>query len=82
MKYLVCNLKANKTKDELKSYEKEISKILTIPTIELIICPSLPFLYLFQSPNYSLGSQDVSMFEEGSYTGETTANQLQSIIRK
>lgn len=79
MKYLVCNLKANKTKDELKSYEKEISKILTIPTIELIICPSLPFLYLFQSPNYSLGSQDVSMFEEGSYTGETTANQLQSI---
>lgn len=79
MKYLVCNLKANKTKDELKSYEKEISKILTIPTIELIICPSLPFLYLFQSPSYSLGSQDVSMFEEGSYTGETTANQLQSI---
>ena len=79
MKYLVCNLKANKTKDELKSYEKEISKILTIPTIELIICPSLPFLYLFQSLNYSLGSQDVSMFEEGSYTGETTANQLQSI---
>ena len=79
MKYLVCNLKANKTKDELKLYEKEISKILTIPTIELIICPSLPFLYLFQSPNYSLGSQDVSMFEEGSYTGETTANQLQSI---
>lgn len=79
MKYLVCNLKANKTKDELKSYEKEISKILTIPTIELIICPSLPFLYLFQSPNYFLGSQDVSMFEEGSYTGETTANQLQSI---
>ena len=79
MKYLVCNLKANKTKDELKSYEKEISKILTIPTIELIICPSLHFLYLFQSPNYSLGSQDVSMFEEGSYTGETTANQLQSI---
>lgn len=79
MKYLVCNLKANKTKDELKLYEKEISKILTIPTIELIICPSLPFLYLFQSPSYSLGSQDVSMFEEGSYTGETTANQLQSI---
>lgn len=79
MKYLVCNLKANKTKDELKLYEKEISKILTIPTIELIICPSLPFLYLFQSSNYSLGSQDVSMFEEGSYTGETTANQLQSI---
>lgn len=79
MKYLVCNLKANKTKDELKLYEKEISKILTTPTIELIICPSLPFLYLFQSSNYYLGSQDVSMFEEGSYTGETTANQLQSI---
>lgn len=79
MKYLVCNLKANKIKEDLITYEKGISTIKTIPDIELIICPSTPFLYLFQSSNYSLGSQDISQFDLGPYTGETTAEQLHSL---
>lgn len=79
MKYLICNLKANKKKDELIKYEKELSSINKSSNIELIVCPSTPFLFLFQNENYELGSQDLSKFNEGPYTGENTAEQLSSL---
>ncbi len=77
--YLVCNLKANKNKDELIEYEKQLSNIDIKDNIELVICPSTPFLYIFQNDIYKLGSQDVSKFEQGSHTGENTAEQLSSL---
>lgn len=79
MKYLICNLKANKTKDEMIDYEKELSSIKVSSDIELVICPSTPFLWLFQNENYKIGSQDISKFDSGSYTGEITAEQLSSL---
>ena len=79
MKYLVCNLKANKLKDDIALYEENISNIVDDLNIEFIICPPTPFLYLFQNDNYKLGSQDVSQFGIGSYTGENTAEQLSSL---
>lgn len=79
MKYLVCNLKANKTKQDIISYEKEVSNLNKNANLELIVCPSTPFLYLFQNNNYKLGSQDVSMYDEGPHTGENTASQLSSL---
>lgn len=79
MKYIVCNLKANKLKDELIKYEQDIRAIPFDPNIELIICPSTPFLYLFQNGNYKLGSQDISEFDQGAHTGENTAEQLASL---
>lgn len=79
MKYIVCNLKANKTKEELMIYASEVAQLKTSADIELIICPSTPFLYLFQNNNYKLGSQDVSIFSLGPHTGENTAEQLASL---
>lgn len=79
MKYLICNLKANKTKEELIEYERELSSIILSPDIELVICPSTPFLFLFQNNKYKLGVQDVSKCNNGSYTGEITAEQLSSM---
>lgn len=79
MKYLICNLKANKTKEELIQYERELSSITRSSSIELVICPSTPFFYLFNHNNYTLGSQDVSKFSFGPYTGESTASQLESL---
>ena len=78
-KYLVCNLKANKLKDELIKYERDLQQIPFNSNIELIICPSTPFLYIFQSELYKLGSQDISRFNQGSHTGENTAEQLSSL---
>lgn len=79
MKYLVCNLKANKLQNECIEYEKEINKIELNNLIELIICPSTPYLYIFQSNKYKLGSQDVSRFDLGAHTGENTAAQLEAL---
>lgn len=79
MKYLVCNLKANKLQKECIEYEKQINKIEFSNLIELIICPSTPYLYIFQSDKYKLGSQDVSRYDLGAHTGENTAAQLESL---
>lgn len=78
MKYLICNLKANKNLNQIVTYEHEIRKIPKSKT-KLIICPSTPFLFYFHHNNYILGSQDVSKYESGSYTGEVTAPQLASL---
>lgn len=79
MKYLVCNLKANKIYDEIIEYEKELKKISINNEIELIVCPSTLFLYMFKSDNYKLGTQDISMYNIGPHTGENTAEQLSSL---
>lgn len=79
MKYLVCNLKANKIKEELITYESSLKNLKTNPNIELIICPSTPFLFIFQGDNYKLGAQDISMYEMGPHTGENTGEQLSSL---
>lgn len=78
-KYLVCNLKANKVKDEIIKYERDLQQIPFNSNIELIICPSTPFLYIFQNEGYKLGSQDISRFNQGAHTGENTAEQLSSL---
>lgn len=78
MKYLICNLKANKNLNQILTYEHELRKIPKSGT-KLIICPSTPFMVCFRNNNYILGSQDVSKFEIGSYTGEVTASQLASL---
>lgn len=78
-KYLVCNLKAFKNKEENLNYENNLKKIKTNSNIELIICPSTPFLYIYQNDTYKLGSQDISKYESGAHTGENTAEQLASL---
>jgi len=79
MKYLVCNLKANKTKAEMEEYEKGLKDFQLKEDIKLIICPSFIYLYMFQNEKYDLGSQDVSEYLEGAHTGEITASQLESM---
>lgn len=60
-------------------YEVELKQLPLYNDLEIVICPSSPFLYLFEKENYSLGSQDISEFEQGAYTGEITGNQLESM---
>lgn len=79
IKYIICNLKANKLKEEIISYEEDLKNLPLYYDVEIVICPSAPFLYLFDKENYSLGAQDISEFEEGAYTGEITGRQLNSM---
>ena len=78
MKYLISNFKSNKNLNESILYESKLRK-KGLQNLNLIICPSSPFLSDFQGNNYELGAQDVSAYIEGSYTGETNAKQLNSL---
>jgi len=78
MKYLISNFKENKTLNEVQLYEDELRK-KGISNINVIMCPSFPFLHVFKGKSYTLGAQDVSKYQGGSYTGEVSAKQLASL---
>lgn len=78
MKYLICNLKENKTLNEIITYEHEIRKLPKTDT-KIIVCPSHPYYICFRNNNYYLGSQDISKYNGGSYTGEVSGKQLASL---
>jgi len=79
------NWKMNKTFDEAGNFLKEISDFVkgkVIDNIDIIICP--PSLYLEMTTDFAdnkifIGSQNVSNYEYGAYTGEISAKMLKSI---
>lgn len=78
MKRIVLNLKMNFDFFEVRNYANEITKIIT-GNPEVVVCPSYPFLGLFQNSLYELGAQDVSEFINGDHTGSVSAKQLSSL---
>lgn len=74
---IVLNNKSNLTKEEYVLYLEKIKDIVS--RHELVLCPSMPYLSIFNISNIKLGSQDVSEKEGGAYTGETSALQLKSL---
>lgn len=70
---LVLNLKMNLTKNSIIEYESYIRDK------KVIVLPQYPYLLFFHKGEYSLGSQDVSKFSKGSYTGEVCAKGLKDI---
>lgn len=78
MKYLICNLKSNLTLNEIINYEHGLRKFPK-SNVNLIICPSYPYLVFFRKGEYLLGSQDISSYPSGAYTGEVNATQLKSM---
>ena len=74
---IVLNNKCNLLTDEFIKYQSKLSDIKSKHT--LVLCPSSLYLTKFYLNNFSLGSQDVSPYYEGAYTGQIAASQLQSI---
>lgn len=88
-KYILANWKANKTEAEAMNWlQNLLSNIdnLLFENNEIIICP--PFTLLSNLKSYiidcklsfKLGAQDISQFEDGSYTGEVTGRMLQGLV--
>lgn len=71
---VALNNKSNLNKDEFIDYLNELKKINTSST--LILCPT--FLNIGLVDGILLGSQNVSKFDDGAYTGEISANELKS----
>lgn len=78
MKYLICNLKANKTYYEMLLY-KEALHDLNLNNLELILAPSACYLPIFKGETLSLCAQDLSLNEGLNLTGDISVNQLQSL---
>lgn len=74
---IVLNNKCNLTLEEFDKYQGELKKINS--TNELILCPSNIYLTRFNLNNFELGSQNVSSYKTGAFTGEASAKQLKSI---
>ena len=77
--YLICNLKNKLTYTEIKEYCNNLKKLDT-SKIDFIICPSYPYIYNFI--DYTLGSQDITAYENDTITGEITGASLKSLLVK
>jgi triosephosphate isomerase len=84
--YLITNWKANKNLNEayfwIDSFLKDYSPD---EKIKVIIAPPFPLIFplkekIKNTPQIFLAAQDVSFFEEGSFTGEVTAKTLQGLV--
>ncbi len=80
-KLIVANWKMNPpSKKEAEIIFKSISTLIkNFKNIEIVICPPFPYLYIHEKlkiKKIKLGSQDVSVFKEGSHTGEVSMGML------
>lgn len=74
---VVLNHKSNLDKKEFMEYQNELKKIES--SHQLVICPSQIYLNSIDLPTFDLGSQNVSSYHQGAYTGEIYAHQLKSL---
>lgn len=74
----MINLKTNKNLKEILEYKKYLNT-LTNNKVEMVVFPSTPFLGFFYNANYKVGSQNLSIYETGSHTGEILAKDLKSL---
>lgn len=83
---IIANLKANKTWDEIKNWLNVVGTQTSEVPGTIIFCPPSPFLAAAaqqiksQNLKIKLGSQDISRFENGPYTGEITAGQIADLV--
>lgn len=95
MKYLIANWKSTKNIINVSEWVDDFNKLLKVKIkllnkldndeIKIIICPSYHLISLVKQKivkhkNINLGSQDVSFFEQGNYTGEVSAQNLKELI--
>lgn len=88
-RFLVANFKSNKNSDEVIAWLKEVGNAITSKpsNVTVIVCPQFVTLervkaYLTQSDlsgKIHLGSQDISGFGPGAFTGEVNAQTLATL---
>ena len=70
---IFLNQKMNLTKEELLNIITEIKEL------DVTLIPTMPLLSLAAEKFSSIGSQDVSEYESGAYTGQTSITTLKSL---
>lgn len=83
---VVANHKANKTWEEILLWLNQVGPAAESFTGSVVLCPSFPHLAAASleitkgNLKVKLGSQDISRFEQGAYTGEVAASQIADIV--
>lgn len=83
MKYLIGNWKSNFSLSEAKDWiEATKPHYLTPDNIKVILCPGFIHLPLFKSefPEHALGSQYISSFPSGAYTGQINSSMISDLV--
>ena len=73
---IALNNKSNLEKEEFNNYKENLKKLKT--DHKLILCPTFLNISQCNLNGISLGSQNVSISENGAFTGEISATQLKS----
>lgn len=74
---IVFNHKCNFNQKEFLFYQENLKTISS--SHQLVLCPSFLYLAICSLPNFLLGAQNVSSYDNGAYTGEISASQLKSM---
>lgn len=86
MKYIIANWKSNKNLSEIESWSDTfLGSYKMREDRTIIICPPFPLMHplgkkLFQVSEIKIGSQDISSFDQGPYTGEVNAATLSHLV--
>lgn len=95
MKYFIANWKENKNIDETTSWISKFLELLKnnakvwshleSDKLKIIICPQHTLIYsvanaLGKIKNLHIGAQNISHFDEGSYTGEVSARSIENVV--
>lgn len=82
-KIIVGNWKMNMTTMETKSFLEMLKVSISVQNAEVLICPSFTSIgaavNVLQDTNISVGAQNISSEERGSYTGEVSIEMLKEI---
>lgn len=73
----MANWKMNLTPSQAQAYKEAFKAPGT--DCDIVICPPFPALERAKSQAYGLGSQDVSPYQEGAYTGEVSTGMLKDL---
>ncbi|MGL4951059.1 MAG: triose-phosphate isomerase [Mycoplasma sp.] len=82
-KIIIGNWKMNKTAEETQQFINDFKATSFTPKDGLIYGVAVPFINISQASqikceNLEIAAQDVSMYDAGAYTGETSAKMLKS----
>jgi triosephosphate isomerase (TIM) len=77
-KIVIANLKMSMDYEKAKSYVEQLKGQIS-DSVEVVICPSNPFMYLFKTNEYKLGAQNVYYTNDPYCTGEVSVQQFKSI---
>lgn len=82
--FILGNWKSNKTLSEAKSWLNEVDAAFPVlpEHVTVIVCPNFLALSLFaeKTHGFSVGTQDISPFETGAYTGAVAASMVKDIV--